>query len=58
MNASNISNEIKQGPTTQCRENFSLAKTTFVTLTVSLLHAGHKRQQKEVYWEACCSSLS
>lgn len=40
------------------RENFSLAETTFVTLTVSLLHACHIRQQKEVYWEVCCISPS
>lgn len=39
----------------QVRENFSLAETTFVTLTVSLLHACHIRQQKDVHWEACCS---
>lgn len=42
----------------QVRKKFSLAETTFVTLTVSLLHACHIRQQKEVYWEACCSSPS
>lgn len=40
------------------RENLSLAETTFVTLTVSLLRACHIRQQKEVYWEACCISPS
>lgn len=40
------------------RENFSLAETTVATLTVSLLHACHIRQQEKVYWEACYCSPS
>lgn len=42
----------------QVREHFRFAETTFVTLTVSLLHACHIRQQEEVYWEYCYSSPS